>query len=354
MSDNMMVPSAYHLDASIDGDSKSPVEEGKTPFIYPAGMGQILMNGCWGKDYKIGDPCYNAKENSSLSFSFDVTVSHFICMQLSFRDMIDGAFFIGVGFDGSGEYSPDSRKMSIVQRNCVTKSNYDGRNVPDTMNVHGIYETSAFMLTFENSAEYQTFPKHQAGVSGSIFGFSAGVKKAWGGSMYEIFMDEVKPSDLSLSFLRELMELPISYFQPGTQIKFQLAIYVSHKYPVLKLINCKNQTEKTALSKGFRNCENFIQRWGTHYIKSAKFGGQLQIIKTIEASQVASKYEFSEKMEMEFRFLFASGGAKSSTEGGQEAKAQNKFTSTSVMAQGGSKRLQPFSQMCSRQRSSRV
>ena len=55
--------------------------------------------------------------------------------------------------------------------------------------------------------------------------------------------------------------------------------------------------------------ENFIQRWGTHYIKSAKFGGQLQIRKTIEASQVASKYEFSEKMEMAFRFLFASAGA---------------------------------------------
>ena len=52
-----------------------------------------------------------------------------------------------------------------------------------TMNVHGIYETSAFTLTFENRAEYQTYLQHQAGVSGSIFGFSAGVKKAWGGSM---------------------------------------------------------------------------------------------------------------------------------------------------------------------------
>ena len=36
--------------------------------------------------------------------------------------MIDGAAFIGVGFDGSGEYSPESRKMSIVQRNCVNKA----------------------------------------------------------------------------------------------------------------------------------------------------------------------------------------------------------------------------------------
>ena len=86
--------------------------------------------------------------------------------------------------------------------------------------------------------------------------------------------------------------------------------------------------------------ENFIQRWGTHYIKSAKFGGQLQIRKTMEASRVASKYEFSEKIEEEFSFLFfTSDESKSSTEGGQEAKAQKKFTSTSVMAQGGSQEI---------------
>lgn len=35
--------------------------------------------------------------------------------------------------------------------------------------------------------------------------------------------------------------------------------------------------------------ENFIQRWGTHYIKSSKFGGQLQIRKFMDASDVSSK-----------------------------------------------------------------
>lgn len=60
---------------------------------------------------------------------------------------------------------------------------YDHRNVPDTMNVHGIYETSAFMLIFENSSENQTYLEHQAGVSESSLGFMSGVKKAWGGSM---------------------------------------------------------------------------------------------------------------------------------------------------------------------------
>ena len=45
-------------------------------------------------------------------------------------------------------------------------------------------------------------------------------------------------------------------------------------------------------------------------------------------------------MEEEFSFLFfTSDESKSSTEGGQEAKAQKKFTSTSVMAQGGSQEI---------------
>lgn len=38
------------------------------------------------------------------------------------QNKLDGAAFMGVGFDGRGEYSPESRKMSIVQRSCTRKS----------------------------------------------------------------------------------------------------------------------------------------------------------------------------------------------------------------------------------------
>ena len=38
---------------------------------------------------------------------------------------------------------------------------------------------------------------------------------------YEIFMDEVKPEDLSLAFLREFMSLPRSYFDAGAPIKYR-------------------------------------------------------------------------------------------------------------------------------------
>ena len=39
------------------------------------------------------------------------------------------------------------------------------------------------MMTFESRTQYQQYLQREAGVSGSVFGFSAGVKKAWGGSM---------------------------------------------------------------------------------------------------------------------------------------------------------------------------
>ena len=41
---------------------------------------------------------------------------------IDIKDLIDGAAFIGVGFDGRGDYSPESRKMSIVQRVCAGKA----------------------------------------------------------------------------------------------------------------------------------------------------------------------------------------------------------------------------------------
>ncbi|XP_068740594.1 uncharacterized protein [Montipora capricornis] len=301
-SEDMFVPPGYHLDTEISDEGGSPKEAEPPAYNYPAGLGNVLMNGCYGTGYKPGDPCYVAK------WTLDACLN-----------MIDGAAFMGVGFDGRGEYSPESRKMSIVQRSCAGKSTYDDFDVPDTMNVHGIYDTKATMMTFESRSEFQSYEQQEAGVSGSYFGFYAGAKTAWGESSssasqkymaqlsvdinrYEVFLDEVKPQDVSLSFLREFMELPTSYFAAGGPLKYQ----------------------------------NFIQRWGTHYIKSSKFGGQLQIRKFMDATDVSSKKEFAVEMEMEFKSLFASVGAKASAESGESSRRQSKTTSTTVIALGGS------------------
>ena len=60
-------------------------------------------------------------EKFFLSLVLLVPKDHFYGL-VFFQSMIDGAAFIGVGFDGRGEYSPESRKMSIVQRNCKNKA----------------------------------------------------------------------------------------------------------------------------------------------------------------------------------------------------------------------------------------
>ena len=82
--------------------------------------------------------------------------------------------------------------------------------------------------------------------------------------------------------------------------------------------------------------ENFIQRWGTHFIKSAKFGGELEIRKTMDAKQAGTKSQFSQKMEFEYKSIFASVGAKYKKEGGTSVKQETKTTSTAVVAKGGS------------------
>lgn len=57
----MFVPAGFHMDASIKDDAGSPAEPEPAAFNYPAGLGNVLMNGCYGTGYKEGDPCYVAK-----------------------------------------------------------------------------------------------------------------------------------------------------------------------------------------------------------------------------------------------------------------------------------------------------
>lgn len=60
-SEDMFVPPGYHLDSKITDDAGSPKEAEQAAFTYPAGLGTVMMNGCYGTGYKEGDPCYVAK-----------------------------------------------------------------------------------------------------------------------------------------------------------------------------------------------------------------------------------------------------------------------------------------------------
>ena len=86
-------------------------------FAYPAGMGNVMMNGCFGTGYQPTDPCSRAR------------IPKATC-----RNMIDAAAFVGVGFDGRGGYNAQSRKASLIQRTCAGKNTFMDSDIPDIMN----------------------------------------------------------------------------------------------------------------------------------------------------------------------------------------------------------------------------
>ncbi|XP_066264377.1 uncharacterized protein [Branchiostoma lanceolatum] len=248
--------------------------------------------------------------------------------------MIDGATYLGVGFDGRGVYSAESRKKSVIQRSCKNLQTYGKHEVPDSMTPQGIYDTNVESYTFSSMEEYRQYLAEKSAVTSAKAMFQEEINKAsghgavggflglgWsvggGGSSqkgsssqssgfsasssasarlsekqtqtfmamleinifrYEIFMDDVKPDQLNVGFLRDFISLPESYFSPGAEITFQ----------------------------------NFYLRWGTHYIKSAKFGGQLKIIKTKQATKDLSMSEFATKAENDWKMTLSTFSAQAS------------------------------------------
>eukprot|EP00058_Branchiostoma_floridae_P005553 XP_002591041.1 hypothetical protein BRAFLDRAFT_69406 [Branchiostoma floridae] len=316
------------------------------PAIYPMGVGPLLMNGCFQTNYAEGDPCFEA----------------FVPIEAC-ANIIDGATFLGVGFDGRGEYSTDSRKKSLIQRACeglqgyvllyeetVCYSSYKEYHVPDIMTVQGIYNTDAETYTFYSIEEYRQYLEDKSAVNkasghaggGLVFGLVAsagsGFAAQFGGDnqassvqassqasaqlsetstttfmamvelnvfRYEIFLDFVGPQNLNLAFLRDFLALPGTYFAIGADKEFQ----------------------------------KFILRWGTHYITSAKFGGQLKIIKTKEASSQDSQQTFATAAQSDFKKLFSTYSAqqtqsKSSSWWGGHEKKDESAVSTGTASSG--------------------
>ena len=101
----------------------------KNTFIQPlkyhdGGLGATLINKCFEQAAGLGDPCNKVVD-------YDVA-----CV-----DMLEGAAYIGVGYDGRGDYTSNDRKKSLIQRKCESKYFYQGEQVPDTMNVWGVYDS---------------------------------------------------------------------------------------------------------------------------------------------------------------------------------------------------------------------
>ena len=65
--ENLFVPPGFHIDSKIEGEGEKPKgETGEQPFIYPMGVGGLIMNGCFATNYQKGDPCYEAKWKTTI------------------------------------------------------------------------------------------------------------------------------------------------------------------------------------------------------------------------------------------------------------------------------------------------
>ena len=65
--ENMFVPAGFHIGAEITGEDEKPEgQKGEQGFAYPMGIGGMIMNGCYGTNYQLGDPCYQAKDTTTL------------------------------------------------------------------------------------------------------------------------------------------------------------------------------------------------------------------------------------------------------------------------------------------------
>ena len=123
------------MDVKIRNIKDKPADKksGGESFIYPAGIGPLLMNGCFGTNYTKSDPCYANKRVSTK------------CL-----NMLEAGNYVGMGYDATGGYTHAGRRKSIIQRHCKNKGTYQGDDVPDTMNVFGIYDTSCQGKTYDS------------------------------------------------------------------------------------------------------------------------------------------------------------------------------------------------------------
>ena len=300
-------------------------QSGGDAYTYPAGIGPMLINGCFGTNYKIGDPCYAAKRLNTK------------CL-----NMMEAANYVGVGFDGVGDYTHANRRKSIVQRVCANQGTYQGEDVPDTMNVFGVYDTdcnsqthdsmaarSAYQRKKSNAGNNKNFLKGSSDteasattgsasynapifdVSGSVsssslntedekysreseemegrgsedltkskevtrlFEFTCRIRR------YEIFLDEVTPSQLSEAFLLDYINLPVRF----------------HDF--------RNKAPQKYI--------RFLERWGTHYIKSASFGGKFSLLRKSKKSGSETKQEWEEKMLKSVKETMSSSSSRSDT-----------------------------------------
>ena len=63
--ESMYAPAGVHVDAEYTTKNKDEEDfTGEQPFAYPMGVRGVMMNGCYGTNYWMGNPCYDLRTPS--------------------------------------------------------------------------------------------------------------------------------------------------------------------------------------------------------------------------------------------------------------------------------------------------
>ncbi|KAI8490960.1 hypothetical protein Bbelb_313790 [Branchiostoma belcheri] len=150
---------------------------------------------------------------------------------------------------------------------------YKQFHVPDIMTVQGIYDTDVEMYSFGSADEYRQYLEDKSAVTSA-------------NGMYK----------------KEIMKAQGHYSGGGFGVSIE---------------------------------EQIILRWGTHVVTSAKFGGQLKIIKTKESSMEASQESFAKAAQADFKRVSSTYSAMQ-----MQVKASSLVHEVDIKAEGSNSKTE--------------
>ncbi|CAF0731726.1 unnamed protein product [Didymodactylos carnosus] len=241
------------------------------------------------------------------------------------RVILPAALSLGVGFDTKKTNSEDSRRKSVITRWCSKgrKINVQGSAGPRSggTSIGGAsgYDLPDSNDTFATTTAFQQALSQNSEVETSQNSFSSTVVDAYAGvdfiasvnagydsskqneasqtqdqesvehyreetarilttfhlevNLYQLILDNVDVWSLNPDFLADFLELPVSYFKPGGPYAYS----------------------------------RFIDRYGTHYVYKADFGGKWSVFRTQESTRIRSTTEFAQSATSDFYSMVSNG-----------------------------------------------
>ena len=238
--------------------------------------------------------------------------------------IFDQATYIGQSVDIFKQYQlPDALLGSMpIELNGVPTRPFVflGHEVQLPVFVNGIQATEEFARSdcVESREEFQNSIAAQAEVHAGIGAFSG---------------------QMSVSYGKEFSSTS-QYFFAYQMVSVRLGILQIELGDVASYLSSSYLADLRALPdwpdpKDLEPFVNFFNQWGLYYVKQLSLGGSLDYYVAVNKSSSLSTTSISESMKVEYKALFASGGASESITSKESWKTYSSNRSVSIRARGG-------------------